>query len=100
METKDWRMVEPCTGCPFNRSGLGLRIRKGLRPSRWREILSGLRRGDVFPCHKTTIEDDDTGEAVRGPHERICAGAIAYQEHHGCTSNLQRVMERVVGAGA
>lgn len=65
-----------------------MHLRKTLRPGRWRDILQGLRRGEVFNCHKTTEETGDGSNL-------ICAGAIDWQEHNRCTSNFQRVMERV-----
>lgn len=83
-----WRMQEPCFSCPFNASGPGLRLRKSLRPARWREITSGLRRGEHFTCHKTDAETGDGSEL-------LCAGAIAFQERHGVSSNLQRICERL-----
>jgi hypothetical protein len=84
-----WRMAKPCTNCPFNASGPGLRLRKSLRPGRWREITDGLRRGqEHFTCHKT---GPDTGNDTN----LVCAGSIAYQARLGVTSNLFRVMSRV-----
>ena len=83
-----WRMPKPCENCPFNRSDKGLNLRKSLRRGRWREILLGLRMGEYFNCHKTT---DETGDGSN----LMCAGAIDWQERNGCTSNLQRVAERL-----
>lgn len=85
---KDWRMPEPCRDCPFNKSGPGLRLRRSLASGRMAEIKRGLRRGDYFTCHKTTVE---TGNGSR----LLCAGALAYQEAQGVSSNYQRVCERI-----
>ncbi len=86
-----WRTVKPCADCPFNAGGPGLRLRKSLRRGRWAEILSGLRAGMDFTCHKSTRETDD-GETVDGI---LCAGAIDWQEKHGVSGQLHRIMERL-----
>ncbi len=83
-----WRMESPCENCPFNASGPGLHLRRSLRRGRWLEITRGLLRGTYFTCHKTTHETGDGSDLV-------CAGAIAWQERRGASSNLQRVMERL-----
>lgn len=82
-----WRMKNPCANCPFNSKGPGLALRKSLNTARWREIRHGLLRGEGFHCHKTT---DETGDGSN----LLCAGAIAFQNSHGTSCNLQRVMER------
>jgi hypothetical protein len=87
-------MSAQCANCPFATRGEGLRLRRSLMRGRWREILLGLRQGQVFYCHKTTEHDDD-GEFVPTTDAKVCAGAIDWQEAHGCTSNFQRVCERL-----
>ncbi len=82
-----WRMDKPCVDCPFNSSGPGLRLRKSLAATRWREIRSSLIQGNHFTCHKTTHEAGNGSNL-------ICAGAIEWQEERGVTSQLQRIMER------
>lgn len=77
-----------CADCPFAKNGPGLHLRKSLRPGRWRQILSHLDRDGQFPCHKTTHETGDGSE-------RMCAGAIEYQEAHNGPGQLQRIMERL-----
>jgi len=83
-----WKMAQPCRDCPFNSRGPGLHLRRSLRPGRWIIILNGLRKGEHFLCHETTHE---TGNGSN----LICAGAMAWQDKRGLSSNLQRVMERV-----
>lgn len=90
----DWRMDRMCENCPFQSKGPGLKLRRSLRPGRWREILLGLRMDQHFYCHKTT-EEDDEGEFVHTPKARLCAGAIAWQEARGLSSQYQRVCERL-----
>jgi hypothetical protein len=97
MNGAPWRVPAKCNQCPFHRSGPGLRIRRGLRPGRWREILAGLRDGGVFSCHKT-VEWDDEGEQISTG--LYCAGALEWQAAHGCTSNYARVAERLSSASA
>lgn len=92
-----WRAPAKCNQCPFHRSGLGLRIRRALRPGRWREILNGLRVGGVFSCHKTVDWDDDDEQMSTGLY---CAGALEWQAARGCTSNYARVAERLSSASA
>jgi hypothetical protein len=83
-----WRMEKMCDNCPFARSGPSAYLKKTLRSGRWREILATLRKDGHFICHKTTRE---TGNGSN----LMCAGAIEWQEAHGCVGQLQRIMERV-----
>ena len=89
--TDRWRMAEKCAKCPFHSRGPGLRLRRSLRPGRWREIIDGLRAGGRFDCH-ATVERDDEDEAIDGLY---CAGALEWQEKHGRTSNYARVAARI-----
>jgi len=81
-----WRMAEKCADCPFASSGKGLRLRRTLRRTRWMSILDALRDGNFFPCHKTTRETGDGSNLV-------CAGAIEWQNTHGCSSAYVRLCE-------
>lgn len=92
--SENWRTKVPCENCPFNRSGAGLHLRRSLGRSRWREILSSLLNQEHFYCHKT-VEYDDDGEFCRGHAELICAGSIEWQEKHGVSSQLVRIIERI-----
>lgn len=85
-----WRMAEPCVNCPFNTKGEGLVLRRSLRPGRWRDILAALRADQHFICHKTT---SDTGDGSN----LVCAGALAWQEARGLSSQYQRICERLGG---
>ncbi len=84
----NWRMEKPCVDCPFNARGPGAHLRRTLHRARWAEILRDLLNNEHFTCHKTTHETGDGSE-------RMCAGAIEWQERRGVSSNLQRIMERV-----
>lgn len=83
-----WRMQKPCDNCPFNSSGAGLHLRKSLQRGRFDKIKRWLLRGEYFYCHKTT---DETGDGSN----LVCAGAIAYQDKHGTSSNYVQVCERL-----
>jgi len=83
-----WRMEKPCVDCPFNAWGPGLHLRKTLGRRRWSSILAGLRAEQSFTCHKTTHETGDDSNLM-------CAGAIAWQNKRGISSNLQRCCEAV-----
>ncbi len=91
-----WRMAEMCANCPFQSKGPGLALRRSLRLGRFAEILNALRNDQHFPCHKT-VEEDDEGETLPGggPKMRVCAGAIAWQEKRGLSSQYQRICERL-----
>jgi hypothetical protein len=83
-------MKEACVDCPFNKDGPGAHLRRTLR--RWGEIQRGLLRGEHFLCHKTT---DETGD---GSH-LLCAGAIAFQDEHGVSSQYVRICEGSITQG-
>lgn len=80
MSAKTWRMPEPCSDCPFNSRGDGLKLRRSLHPGRWASILSDLR---------------DDGNHVLGRRERICAGAIAWQDKHECVADVVQIARRL-----
>ncbi len=83
-----WRMPEMCADCPFADRGPGRELRRYLRPGRWRQILKDLRNDRHFVCHKTTAE---TGDGTN----LLCAGAIAWQEKRGLSSQWRRVAQRL-----
>lgn len=81
-------MAEQCADCPFANSGPGLHLRRSLGPGRYREILASLRRGNFFPCHKTT---DDTGDGSN----LVCAGSIEWQAKHGIVADYVQICSRL-----
>jgi hypothetical protein len=87
-ERKMWRTAKMCADCPFASRGPGLRLRKSLARGRWKEICDSLMRQEHFHCHKTT---DETGDGSK----LICAGSIEWQDRHGTSANLVRIMERI-----
>lgn len=100
-EHRAWRMPRKCADCPFASRGKGLHLRKSLGPGRWEEILKDLRDGKYFPCHKTSLSGDESGE-YDDNGERIysleailkwlvCAGSIEWQDKHGYSSAYVRL---------
>lgn len=87
MNGKKWRMESPCKNCPFSDSPDGVALRDSLKPGRLAEIKSALKNNEHFVCHKT----GETG----GGKPLMCAGAIAWQNARGYSSNLQRICERI-----
>ncbi len=88
-----WRMPTPCQGCPFSDTEAGRRQLAALTAPRRaqikRELLGkGGREPTHFLCHKTTRECGNGTNLV-------CAGALAFQEKHGVSSNYQRVCESI-----
>jgi hypothetical protein len=69
-----------CDNCPFATKGPGLRLRKSLMPGRWRSILLGVRMGQPFFCHKTTVDQEDDDFYVPQGKEQVCAGSIQWLE--------------------
>ena len=68
-----------CADCPFGNSAKQRHMRNSLRPGRFNEIAQSVWAGAYFPCHKTTIFDDD-GEVVPNPKELQCRGALEFVE--------------------
>ncbi len=83
-----WKMERPCADCPFSDSEKGTHLRRSLAKGRMASIKRGLLRGEHFMCHKTTPE---TGKGSN----LVCAGALAFQDEHGVSSNYVRVCERL-----
>ncbi len=76
-----FNMKRACRDCPFRKSK-----RFPLRRGRMLEIVDGVKRGDVFPCHRTT------GRPY--PRWRACAGWLFYQRRNKRDNAQMQVMER------
>lgn len=85
---KRWRTARPCDMCPFNRTGAGRELRRGLPSVRWRDILRTLRAGMFFVCHKTSTDAGDGSNLV-------CAGSITWQAKRGVVADYVQVCERL-----
>ena len=88
MNGSNWKMPAPCANCPFTETFEGRHLRRSLGRERWQEITDALKHDNHFMCHKTTPHTGDGSNLV-------CAGALAWQEKRGLSSNYQRVMERL-----
>lgn len=89
-------MKRPCDNCPFLKAKVdAFRLPR----ARKREIANSLRRGQMFPCHKTVnYENDDEGR-VTGK-SRFCAGALLTMNNEdpeqGCMANqMARICARL-----
>ena len=85
-----WRITIPCDNCPFSDSMQGTQLRESLGTKRFEAICQDLQKGRHFICHKSI--DYET----RNPGtEKICAGAIQWQEARGIKADLVQIMERL-----
>lgn len=87
-------MTRPCDSCPFRKD-----IKFYLTRERKIEIIEGLKSGATFPCHKTTIHDDDD-EHIPTSKESFCAGAMimlekAQDPEQAPHNQALRIMERL-----
>lgn len=85
-------MTTPCSNCPFRRKG-GIR----LLVERIQEIAGiflGGGRGE-FPCHRTTVPDNDDGDLVETAESQHCAGALIFAEKNDSPTQMMRICERL-----
>lgn len=84
-------LKSPCPQCPFRTD-----IQPFITRERVKEIRRSLERAE-FPCHKTTVSDDDDedGQRVEGPHTKHCAGALILLEKEERPSQMMRICERI-----
>ena len=88
-----YTMRTPCKHCPFRSN-----IKGYLTKERVVEIAQSVINGQTFPCHKTTEEiEDDYGESdmVATNDSQSCAGAEIFAHHHGTSSQMSRIAERL-----
>lgn len=64
-------LKRPCPLCPFRND-----LRPYLRTSRAEEIADSLDAGSPFPCHETTVLEEEEGAYVPSENEHHCAGAM------------------------
>lgn len=79
-------MPEMCADCPFGSSKAQRHMRNSLRRGRFNEIAQSVWQGGYFPCHKTTVHDDD-GEVIPRRQEKQCRGAIEFAERAAANRN-------------
>lgn len=87
-------MSTPCQHCPFRTNIAGY-----LYKARAAEIAEYVLNGGCFPCHKTTVDDDNDdggdGGLVTNSDSQECAGAAIFATKHGTSSQLSRIFERL-----
>jgi hypothetical protein len=86
---KPFGMTTPCAQCPFRND-----IPPYLTPGRVREIELSLVRSD-FPCHKTTIFNENGEHISNSAQEIHCAGALILLEKLHRPSQMMRIAERL-----
>lgn len=70
-------MMRACAHCPFRKD-----VKPFLHPERAEEIAyNASSRYGSFPCHKTTVPDDDSGsgEMLVTEESKECAGHLTMQ---------------------
>jgi hypothetical protein len=91
-------MTKPCPECPFRRDGAGANPVR-LMSGRVDEI-AGLMlnpQGGEFPCHKTTVpdEDDDEGGRCDTKDSQHCAGALIFAEKNDNHTGMMKIAGRL-----
>lgn len=82
----NYTMTKPCDNCPFVRdSPLG----KSTSKRRLEEFASG-----EFPCHKTAVLDEESGDYLATKDSLHCAGMLIYLEKRGRSTQMMRICER------
>ena len=80
-------LKRPCDECPFRREPFFY-----LEPERIEEIAT---TDSVFPCHKTTITDNDTDEETTPLNAQACKGWLIVHEKQKTSSNALRIAYRL-----
>lgn len=89
-------MYAPCDNCPFLKEG-GIRLTR----ARVEELVANLANyssGGSFPCHKTTVsQEDDDGDSDRvdGPKAAFCGGALIFSHKQGWANAMIRIAGRL-----
>jgi hypothetical protein len=81
MANDRWFTKKPCAHCPFRRD-----VRPFLRPERGEDLAySAENPYNDFPCHKTTVEDEDSdeGDMLVVESTLTCAGFLSMQIEWG-----------------
>lgn len=74
-------MKEPCAHCPFRHD-----VKPFLTYERGIELAYHAQNPyNDFPCHKTTVEDEDSeeGEMMATSNSKTCAGFLSLQINEG-----------------
>ena len=75
----EYFMKSPCKHCPFRHD-----VKPFLHPERGEQLAHHATNPyNTFPCHKTTIPDEDDSSMVVGPNSKECAGFMTLQINEG-----------------
>jgi len=85
----DYNLKRPCKNCPFRTDVPGYLTR-----ARAQEIAESIANGAEFPCHETTVYDEETDDMREGPKSQNCAGSLIMQEHQEAPNQIMRIAER------
>lgn len=83
-------LTRPCAHCPF-RTDRDF----PLLSARRLEIGASLMRGEWFPCHETTHEDDASLKRVASPESQHCAGVMIMLTKCGQPTQAMQLAERL-----
>lgn len=83
-------LSRPCSKCPFTSTC----PRGWLGTARAAEIVHSVLNDQTFPCHETTVHDDD-GEHTPTDREKHCAGATIFLEKQERPNQMMRICERL-----
>lgn len=78
-------LKKPCKDCPFVTGSL---TNTSLPKERIEGIVSDIREGSTFTCHKTLYTDKKVPE-------QHCAGALIFLEKEDNPNQLMRIAERI-----
>ncbi len=91
----NYTMTKPCPECPFRRGAGAVRLMSGRV-----DEIAGLMlnpQGGEFPCHKTTVVDEDDDESGRcsTPDSQHCAGALIFAEKNDNHTGMMKIAGRL-----
>jgi hypothetical protein len=87
---RGFALVRPCAKCPFRTDVPGYLTR-----ARAVEIATSIANGSVFPCHETTVYDEETEDMVTAESSQFCAGALIAMERMERPNQHVRIAERL-----
>jgi len=95
VETNVYRVLKPCSNCPFTDNGEAMHLRDG----RVDEIKAMLLedKGNSFNCHKTVYNlEKDMSPYDGGKHPlKMCAGAYNFLKKEDKPNDIMQIAERL-----
>ena len=87
----EFKLTKACAMCPFKKDT----FEGWLGEERAQEIADSLLyEGKTFPCHKTTVHDEN-GDVDYGNQTQHCAGALNMLETMNKPNQMMRIAERL-----